>query len=366
MNMKAADRPGRINALQGLRACSFLAIFFSHSVDGYASFGAAGVSVFLILSGFLLAYRYLPRESASSPTLRGNLRFALQKVSVLYPLHLLTLALTLAWMLLNPKQNAQALEHLPLKTALNLLLLQSWFPKSSVYFSLNSVSWYLSTALFTYFLFPWLLQYLRRLIGKKQAIQSLLFLFGLEVLLSLFFGMWGNRNSAAWLSLHWITYVCPIFRTLDFVIGAFAGYLFLVCSNGKVHGMHRSLLASLGEALLVLILFVFCRLYYKIPDQFRYSAVYILPTLLLIVSLAGNGSLFSRILSQKPFLWAGKLSGPAFLIHMPVIRIGRDFLNTRLSNLPWYCSVFLLLLTTLLLSSLWIRLQNRLRSRQTP
>lgn len=361
MKAPPVSRTGRIAALQGLRACGFLAIFFSHSIDGFVSFGAAGVSVFLILSGFLLAYRYLPRESLlPSPNPRGNLHFAVQKIRGLYPLHLLTLVVTLIWMLLNQVQYAQALDWLPLKLFLNVFLLQSWVPKSDVYYSLNSVSWYLSTALFTYFLFPWLLHYLRRLSGRKQAFRALLLLAGLEGLLSVLFGIWGSHDSAAWLSLHWITYVCPLFRALDFSVGVFAGYLFLVVQSGNAPTGKRVCLATACETLLVFILLAFCRLYSRIPDQFRYSLVYLVPTTLLIVSLAGNVSLFSRMLSWKPFQWVGNLSGPAFLIHMPVLRVGVALRASLLHSWPWYCFVSLLLTITLLLAFLWSMLQKKL------
>ena len=114
MDPKHDRLPKRIDSLQGLRACGLLSIFFSHSVEGYASFGAAGVSIFLILSGFLLAYGYLQRDTAlRQPSLANNLRFAVQKIKKLYPLHLVTMLLTIFLILLRPGLFSEANEKIP-------------------------------------------------------------------------------------------------------------------------------------------------------------------------------------------------------------------------------------------------------------
>lgn len=365
MNSDSVSRSRRIPSLQGLRACGFVAIFLSHSVDGFTFFGAAGVSIFLVLSGFLMAYRYLPRESVlDRPSIWSNLRFALQKIIRLYPLHLLTLLLSLALMLKQPDYYAVDERSLPLLTALNCLLLQSWVPKSAFYFSLNSVSWYLSTALFTYFIFPWLLQFLRRLSGIRQACIGILTLIVIELAISLASALWGNRDNTAWFSLHWITYICPLSRAVDFAIGTFAGYLFLFYQKSASPKHRRRLLATFRDALLFLILFGICRFYRFIPVPFRYSFVYIVPSLLLVYSLAQDRSWVSSFLSRKPFQWIGNLSSSAFLIHVLAIREGRRVLGTILPGLQWYYSVLLMFFVTLFLSFLWNRLSEVLHRRK--
>ena len=53
----------RINSLQGLRAIAFLAIFISHAgLGNYGCLGAWGVSVFFLLSGFLMTLSQLNKE----------------------------------------------------------------------------------------------------------------------------------------------------------------------------------------------------------------------------------------------------------------------------------------------------------------
>lgn len=52
------DKP-RLRSIQGLRAIAFIFIFLSHAEIIAA--GPAGVSIFLVLSGFCLSYAYMDR-----------------------------------------------------------------------------------------------------------------------------------------------------------------------------------------------------------------------------------------------------------------------------------------------------------------
>ncbi len=69
----------RINGLQFLRLIAFLCIFFSHAMRELSILGAAGVSVFIILSGFLMTYNYYDREITVNP-----FKFAVRKIKLLY------------------------------------------------------------------------------------------------------------------------------------------------------------------------------------------------------------------------------------------------------------------------------------------
>lgn len=74
----------RINSLQTVRALAFLSIFSQHC--GVGSLGALGVSVFLILSGFLMYYSYFDREIGH--TFKECVLFSYTKISKLYPMHI--------------------------------------------------------------------------------------------------------------------------------------------------------------------------------------------------------------------------------------------------------------------------------------
>ena len=71
----------KIESLQALRALAFLSIFLVHA-NGPFIMGYFAVTVFFVLSGFLLMYRHGEEERPVSVT--DNLRFAAKKISGIY------------------------------------------------------------------------------------------------------------------------------------------------------------------------------------------------------------------------------------------------------------------------------------------
>ena len=87
MTEKDVIKNERINSIQGLRAIAFLAIFISHTgIGSLGALGAWGVSVFFVLSGFLMMYNYYNKESIP----KFGFRFAWNKIKKLYSLHVIT------------------------------------------------------------------------------------------------------------------------------------------------------------------------------------------------------------------------------------------------------------------------------------
>ena len=78
----------RIESLQALRTLAFLGIFFVHS-GFFISWSNLGVSVFYVMSGFLMIYTY--GERAFDITIKNNLVFSVNKIKKLYPLHIITM-----------------------------------------------------------------------------------------------------------------------------------------------------------------------------------------------------------------------------------------------------------------------------------
>src|SRR5947209_14362044 len=149
------ERPSaRLPALTGLR---FLAAALILVVHYYSAFGApqyvldlAGhhaVTFFFVLSGFILCYVY---PELAGWKARG--RFLLARLARIYPTHLASLALLVV---LLPEVRPTILAR-PSVLVANLCLVQSWVPRESYYYSLNSPAWSISTELFFYACFPFL------------------------------------------------------------------------------------------------------------------------------------------------------------------------------------------------------------------
>jgi peptidoglycan/LPS O-acetylase OafA/YrhL len=128
-------------------------------------FGGGATSIFFILSGFILSH-------VSVETMHGEIkkvsvsRFFINRFSNLYPIHIITLLLTVVLMATTARPFDVELSNLDSATpiihtmsaaevavnaVLQVLLLQAWNP---FYLSFNIPSWSLSTLLFFYLLFP--------------------------------------------------------------------------------------------------------------------------------------------------------------------------------------------------------------------
>src|SRR5579862_2344360 len=107
-----AGRP-RIESLTGLRWFAALAVYFDHfrllGVPGWMTTmfenGYMGVTVFFVLSGFILTVNY--RSTLSSPSLSAIRDFAVARVARVYPTYLLALG----YVFLLTRQMGGSLDH---------------------------------------------------------------------------------------------------------------------------------------------------------------------------------------------------------------------------------------------------------------
>ena len=89
--MNKINKKPMIKGLQAVRAFAFLFIFTSHLFSGVLNIlGAFGVSLFIILSGFVLIYK-----NFNSTIKSNNFKYSLNKILKLYPLHITTLLITI-------------------------------------------------------------------------------------------------------------------------------------------------------------------------------------------------------------------------------------------------------------------------------
>jgi peptidoglycan/LPS O-acetylase OafA/YrhL len=117
-----------------------------------AANGYVGVSLFFVLSGFILAYTYYEQPGVRPP-LRA---FYEARLARIYPVYLLGLLVALPFgvaLWLNTLDLAPRLR-LARGFLAELLLLQSWHPDSAC--GLNCPGWSLSVEVFFYLLFPFL------------------------------------------------------------------------------------------------------------------------------------------------------------------------------------------------------------------
>lgn len=308
MNDKA-----KIVGYQGLRGIAFLMIFISHCTfsviepgnNSTKYFGAFGVSLFIVLSGFLTVHNHFDCNELS---IKEQITKTIKKS---YPLHFLTFLLAIPFSiqeLIKPNVNVW------IASFLNLILVQSWVPKASVYFSNNAVSWYLSTYLFLMLISPFVVKYLMQL-DTKRIIGLLAFNFLFQIALVQFAGnySWG----------HWMIYICPITRSLDFITG---GGIALLLNRYKIY--KRLFYILLFSGIIVSITLLVWTTQHVVGNAFL-VAIWSLPAYAIIIGLFGMEKKHVSILlfQNKLVLYLGKISLELFLVHQLVIRYIETFAN---------------------------------------
>lgn len=301
-------------SLQSLRGLFALGIF-AHHFFGFEAGGDCGVSFFLILSGFVLCNGFEDRIC------RGEIsygRFVCDRLSKIYPLHVLCLAAAIAVQL--PVLTAADI----LPDVSNLLLLQAWIPDSSYYFSGNSISWFLSALLFAYLLFPPLV-HLPGHLGLRGTAS------GICAMLTVYF-------IAVYFTQHMVNnfiYVNPMMRLTDFVLGMFLWQIWRRGCDSRAVAYLRARPAAvrtLAEGAAIAVFAGALMIYAYIPPQYSAASLWWMPSMLLIGTftvLDARGGLFTRLLHLRPLISFGNVSFSFYMIHI----VAGEYLRVLLEKL---------------------------------
>lgn len=308
----------KILSIQALRAIAFLGIFTAHS--GLTELGAWGVSVFFVLSGFVMFYTH--GYENIKPSFENSIRFSLSKIKKLYPLHVIMMLAAMVFMIYELIVNYSIKNMLmdTLKVLLNIFLLQTWVPQTEVFTSLNGVSWYLSSCLFIYCLFPYLAGKISRYKKISTAIRSILVIFFIQFMFAFITSEIAIPTLISDNFSKWFTYICPLFRSGDFAIGCCIGY---IIKNTKLSIDSRR--ASVLEIVTITFI-VICQIMFKEKiglgeaQWFRYTLLYTPSSIFLVLLFAVNKGVISQICTNKVTIALGNLSTFTFLIHIMVIQ----------------------------------------------
>ncbi|MDB4458609.1 acyltransferase [bacterium] len=320
----------QLKSLTGLRFLAALAVFIAHVSGqwpeydfGKAPIGAAGVSFFFVLSGFILAYVYVPRLEASTSNKFPFKEFYLRRVARVWPLHLMTLLIALfavfGW------QIFQKQDHVLLKSFANVFLLQAWIPIHKWGYFLNGPAWSLSVEAFFYAVFPWfLIGWPKRFVFKYLSV--LLFTILLVFLIGVYGPAWQSRG----IQFDALIRNLPPMRCFEFASGIACGIFFLSRSQRSEHSPAFDTVVELFSVLLIVIFFYSSnRLGLYRHDQppgisagfnywYRFSGAAPVFVILIFIFARSQGW-GALLLSSRLFVYLGEISYSFYMVHMSVL-----------------------------------------------
>ena len=335
----AEKKKPMLKSLRILRGISGLSVFLYHAIRTFPGegwlfdffskpLGPWSVSVFLVLSGFVMTYSYWDRPP--SVLLRERGAFALKKISHLYPLHVVMLLVGTIRLTIRGEEWSELFKDL----LLTIPLLQTWFPFR--YQAINTVAWYLSATMFLYFLFPILLQFL-----KESNRKRVWMMFIMSVVLREIIGYGIFRFSS--LDIKWLIYCHPLSRTVDFAAGGLLASIYMSSDDYiPVDSFSRSFMLFFSFLICFASCIVFIHLHQNMP-WFTYADLFLVPNLFLVSICVINERFISGLKLNKPFGYMADINPYFFLSHRLIINCFYDTVLYRLKTdvIPRFVSVLI-------------------------
>ena len=312
-------RRAELSGLTGIRFYAALGVFLYHVpnfIPGMKAFagsgvlfdlGDAGVSFFFVLSGFILTYNYanLFREGVGPASYK---RFLWDRLTKIYPVHLLTLLIVLPIAIFSP--------HSPLDwraLPFHLVMLQCFWPSPTPAFSdyLNKPSWSISCEWFFYLLAPVAMFFV---LGKSRRWVPVVVAVAYACGLGLF--LWHGQSDST--RLYFVSRFAPS-RFLEFLVGVWLARVFLTSPERRLS------IVSGGMQGAGVVLIITGAMYapYAAWPLLGGGLLYLPGSALLILGLASGGGFLVTHLSRPLLKQLGTASFSLYLIHEPLLRAVR-------------------------------------------
>jgi peptidoglycan/LPS O-acetylase OafA/YrhL len=259
--------------------------------------GGMAVSLFFLLSGFILAYTYAGQINKPG----ASRKFWEARFARLWPVYIISLVLISISEHYVPK---------PAPFVAVVLMVQAWNPfdvgMAGVW---NTVCWTLSTEAFFYLCFPFLQPRL-----DKLSISGLLGTLAATLVLIISFNLEADGFGYVDNSLLSLAHVpIPILRLPEFIAGVAMGNLYLM--KYKTNSGARRRIAGLSiwtSIAVVATIALLCR------SNGRWDSLNCLGFCALIYSLATEDSIISRLLSTRIAILGGGISYSLYLIQTSI------------------------------------------------
>ena len=358
------ERPP-LHALTSLRFVAAMLIVIEHSAGRFglpADLGSPfmldqAVSFFFILSGFILTYVYPVLPVTAVP------RFLRARVARIWPAHLVAFALLF---LLAGRQAGRRDGHQIGIALANLLLIHGWIPVKAFFFSYNTVSWSISTELGFYLLFPLLIHRWHHSWWWK-----LLLTFGLVCGLITVINI-THLPASSGLRETGLLYINPLGRLFEFTLGMTTALLYRRLVTSLTCTRVIGTVGEIGAVMLAVMCMAYSDRWATVIGQvswisaagafwFREVGATAGAFALVILMMALERGVLSRLLSTRPPVLLGEISFALYLLHPVLLTIFTDHARAllRVPNPILYALYWVLTLLTAHL--VWVLIETPMR-----
>jgi len=315
-------------ALTGLRFLAAFYVFAFHIHIRYPlnlpefftnllKFGAVGVTLFFVLSGFVLTMSYGQKTEL-------DYHFYVRRFARIYPVYLFSLLSTLPIFLILPVGEQLQTFQFWLVLLLDIFLIQSYFYPVAMLWH-GGASWSLSVEVFFYATFPFFLKMVKRLSTFKLYLWIVVF-----TILSIIPGLIAIAFPSEFIARH--VYTNPFSRLPEFVVGMLFGMLCL--QKPEPHPLTSKLqskfdlileqaISSLQTAFILSLIILYLGTWATHPllrgDYYITHNFFLVPMFGILIYLLTKKSLLSMLLSSKIMVFLGEISYSFYLNQVLVI-----------------------------------------------
>ncbi len=320
------DSRPQLKALTGLRFVAAMHVVLYHCggpmlvgfpwwIRNLASSGYVGVSLFFVLSGFILTYTYLGHDRERRFDVRS---FWAARFARIYPVYLLGFALAAPYTIraaLAAHHGSKAFGWLAAYAVAALSLTQAWSPYTAI--AWNTPAWSLSVEAFFYLVFPFAAVWLAKWLRGQPVLPVAAVIWASSMIPPVAYILINPDHLqnplryapfVPWLS---VMKFCPLTRLPEFLLGVVLGHLYLSdLSVGRTRpGPAIIWLATAG-------ILVGLELSNRLPYPIVHNALLAPLFALLILGLAHGGGLIASILSRPLLVLLGEASYALYILHL--------------------------------------------------
>jgi peptidoglycan/LPS O-acetylase OafA/YrhL len=307
----------RLPSLTGLRIFAALVVYLSHIgaphnspllVATFFNSGYSGVTLFFVLSGFVLALNYT--DDFQPLRLVPTYNFFVARFARIYPVYIVVLL----FVVVRYHATGESIDN----WWQNALALQAWSPDLFRAYSFDAPAWSLSVEFFLYACFPLLIPLLARIRRPRSILITAGAIAAAMLALAAIFVISGHSTLPIEDpgSAHRWLYRTPLTRLGDFALGILAARLFFATRGDPRMPKLGAVLAIVAAAVFAAVM-AWPAMFYS---AWSWDVAYAIPGVALIFALAvaPRGPL-ARFLSIPAIVLLGEASYAFYLVHQPAI-----------------------------------------------